>query len=222
MNTFLLLLAVAALSQTSNERYLDCIALLEADVDTGRLAAQQWADEGGGPDAQHCLALADIAAGYVKLGALRLEDIAERKDAGNVDTRARLLDQAAQAWLQADRLDEAQRALDKAFSLTPDSGDLHLTAAKIYAAQKQWTKVQAAAAAAEEAGVKTAEVYVLSGKAHYALGDYETAANDVVSALTIDPTNIDALTLRGDIQQTGIAIEVFYGDEDNAGKDDAH
>ncbi|VAV96662.1 hypothetical protein MNBD_ALPHA05-824 [hydrothermal vent metagenome] len=201
----------AAVSVQSSERYGDCIALVEADIDRGRAAAQQWTDEGGGADAQYCLALADIAAGFAKLGAARLEQIAQRKDAGDDFIRARLLSQAANAWLVAGEVDFAEAAIGAAFELTPDAGELYLTAAKIYAAQEKWLQVVAAVRTAKQSGFVSAETYVLSGRAHVALGDYVAAADDVVDALTLEPTNIDALVLRGEIQQTGLAIEVYYG-----------
>ena len=37
------------------------------------------------------------------------------------------------------------------------------------------------------------------------------AADDVVAALTIDPYNIDALTMRGELRQAGVEIEAYYG-----------
>ncbi len=208
----LLLASAVTAPPNANPRYLDCITLVEADLEVGRLAAQQWAAEGGGADAQHCLAVADIAAGFPKLGAARLEDIAQRKDAGDDYVRARLLAQAAYSWLQANELMLAEQAINHAFTLTPDSGELQLTAAQVHAAQKKWPQVVAAVAAAENSGFISSTAYVLRGRAYTELGDYQTAAQDVVNALSIDPTKLDALVLRGELQQTGIVIEVYVGD----------
>lgn len=204
--------AVAAPSD-ANPRYLDCVILVEADLEVGRLAAQQWASEGGGADAQHCLAVADLAAGFPKLAAARLEDIAQRKDAGDDYVRARLLAQAAYSWLQAKELTYAEDAINRAFAMAPDSGELQLTAAQIYAAQEKWPQVVDAVTAAEDSGFASSAAYVLRGRAYLELGDYQTAAQDVVNALSIDSTNVDALVLRGELQQTGIVIDVYIGDE---------
>jgi len=217
---FLALLLTAATSSAladtdvTNERYLDCISLVDADVENGRLAAQLWASSGGGADAQHCLAIADIAAGFPKLGALRLEQIAQRKDAGDDYVRARLLAQAADAWLQSSETTSAQGAINEAISLVPDSGELQLTAAKIYAALEEWHKVISSVTFAEQAGFVAAYSYVLRARALTELGDYETAAQDVVNALSLDPVNVDALVLRGELQQTGIVIEVYFESDD--------
>lgn len=191
-------------------RYADCVQLLEADLELGRIAAQQWVDEGGGAAANHCLALADLKAGFPKLAALRLEDLAQRKDAGDDYVRARVYSQAAEAWLEAEEPAYAESALDRALGLVPDSAELYLTAAKVYAAQERWRDVVNAVNTAEEGGIVSAEAYVLRGRGRYILASYDTAAEDVVAALTIDPKNIDALVLRGDLAQAGVTIDVFY------------
>lgn len=200
--------ALAVASESASPRYADCVQLVEADLELGRIAAQQWVNEGGGAEARHCLAQADFKAGFPKLAALRFEEIAQRKDAGDDYVRARLYDQAAQSWLAAEEPGMAEKALDEALALVPDSGELYLTAAKIYAAQNRWQDVVNAVNTAEEAGFISAETYVLRGRGLYTLASYERAAQDVVSALTIDPVNIDALVLRGDLAQAGINIEV--------------
>ena len=206
--------AVVTLPETS--RYQDCVALTQSDIEAGRKAAQQWVSEGGGSDARHCLALADLEAGFPKLAAARLEEIAQRKDGGDDFVRARVLAQAAEAWLRAEEVDQAERAISEALSLVPDAAELQLTAAQVFAARAQWQKVINAVDAAEEAGIVSADTFVLRGRAYYSFGNYETAANDVVSALSIAPTNIEALLLRGDIQQTGIVIDVFYENPEQA------
>lgn len=196
-----------AVSATS-QRYADCVQFVEADLELGRIAAQQWVDEGGGAEARHCLAQADLAAGFPKLAALRFEEIAGRKDAGDDYIRARIYSQAAEAWLAAQEPDMAGKALDAALSLVPDSGELQLTAAKVYAAQDRWQDVIKAVTLAEGAGFISSETYVLRGRGLYTLVHYEEAAHDVVSALTLNPTNVDALVLRGDLARAGVKIDV--------------
>ncbi|WDI30476.1 hypothetical protein PUV54_10955 [Hyphococcus flavus] len=213
-----ILAAVAATSspiEAMSPRYTDCIQLVDADLELGRIAAQQWVSEGGGSEARHCLARADLKAGYPKLAALRLEEIAQRNDAGDDYVRARLYDQAAYAWLEAEQPDRAEQALNDALFLVPDSGELYLTATKVYAAQDRWKDVVRAADTAEAAGFASVETYVLRGRGLYTLANYEHAAQDVVRALELDPTNIDALVLRGDLARQGVTIEVSLETPDN-------
>lgn len=189
---------------------------MEADLELGRIAAQQWVSEGGGANARHCLATADLKAGFPKLAAIRLEEIAERKDAGDDYVRARLLSQAAEAWLEAEEPALAEKALQKAFVRTPDAGELHLTAVRVYAALERWQSVINATKAAQEAGFVSPQAYVLRGRAYAAQGNYQVAAEDVVNALTLDPVNIDALVLRGELQQAGVVIDVFLAEPETA------
>lgn len=203
------LIALLSTAETLSPRYVDCVELLNADLELGRIAAQQWVSEGGGAEARHCLSVADLKAGFPKLAALRLEEIAQRKDAGDDYVRARLLSQAAQAWLVAEEPAYAEAALDQALALVPDSPELYLTAAKVYGAQRRWQDVINAVNTAEEDGFVSAETFVLRGRARYEFGAYENAANDVVAALSLDPKFIDALVLRGDLAQAGMKIDVF-------------
>ncbi|PQA86516.1 tetratricopeptide repeat protein [Hyphococcus luteus] len=202
--------SAASAQERLDPRYVDCVEFLKADLELGRIAAQQWVDEGGGAPARHCLAIADLEAGFPKLAALRLEEIAQRKDAGDDYVRARLYSQAAEAWLEAEETGHAEAALEKALALVPDSAELHLTAGKVYAAQERWQDAIEAITAAEEGGFASAETYVIRGRARYVLGAYERAADDVVAALSIDPVNVDALVLRGDLARRGMTIDVYY------------
>lgn len=210
--TLLLLLATPA--ETLSPRYADCINLIEADLELGRIAAQQWVGEGGGAEARHCLSVADFKAGFPKLAALRLEEIAQRNDAGDDYVRARLLSQAANAWLEGGEPTRAEDALNQALALVPDSAELQLTAAKVYAAQERWHEVITAVTNAEDGDLVSAETFVLRGRGRYIFGAYEKSAEDVVAALSVDPTNVDALVLRGDLAQAGINIDVFLETSD--------
>ena len=217
MNIFILSAAAAiSIAPEASPRYQDCLTLVEANIEIGRIAAQQWAAEGGGADAQHCLALADIAAGFPKLGAARLEGIAQRKDAGDDFIRARLLAQAAEAWLAAGQMEFAEKTIADALELAPEAHELYLTDAKVHASALRWQETITSVSAAEKAGFVSDDAYVLRGRGYFSLGDYETAAQDVVNALSINPVNIEALVLRGELQQTGMVIDVFYSNPDDA------
>lgn len=208
---------IALALQTAPERqldlrYLDCVTLVENNAEIGRIAAQQWADAGGGAPAQHCLAIADLANDLPKLAAARLQTTADRADAGDDGERARIYSQAAEAWLIAEQPDEAEKAIDLAFGLAPDAVELLLIAAEIYEAQNRSQKVIDAVSAAETQGYGSVKGFVMRARAYYAFGDLYAAADDVVAALSSDPYNVDALVLRGNIQQAGIVIDVEYGD----------
>lgn len=194
-------------------RYDDCIKVIVEDVALGRRAAEAWATEGGGAPALHCLAIADLAAGFPKLAAARLTEISERRDAGDQRSRARLLAESALAWLDADNPQQAEQSVVAAKRIAPILPELDFVAAKVYAVAGKWQAAADAVTAAEKAGVTSTEAYVIRGRAHRALGKDMEAADDVVAALNLDPYDLDALVLRGDLQQAGIEIEAYYGDK---------
>ncbi|MDZ7628589.1 MAG: hypothetical protein U5J99_09350 [Parvularculaceae bacterium] len=197
---------------SAGARHEECVRLVVEDLEAGRNGAQRWALEGGGAPAQHCLAIADLAAGYPRLAAARLSDIAGRADAGDDAARARVLAEAALSWLEARDIPQAEESISAA-KARADLPEFDFVAAKIYAADNRWQAAADAVTAAEERGVKTPEAYVIRARAYRALGRDGDAANDVVAALSLDPFNIDALTLRGELRQAGVEIEAFYGDD---------
>jgi len=204
---------LGATAPGADPKYLDCISLIEANLEIGRIAAQQWTAEGGGNRAQHCLAVADLAAGFPKLAALRLEEIAKRLGADDPLIRARLLSQAATAWLEAAMPEQADATINQAMQLAPSAGELHLVAARVYHAQKRWLAVIKAVSAAEDDDIASAAGYVARARAQLSLGNNEAAANDVVRTLNLDPLSVDALVLRGELRQAGVVIEVHYGSD---------
>ncbi len=194
----------------NGDRYESCVKAVNTDIDTGRMIAEQWANQGGGARAAHCLAVADLAAGYPKLAAIRLIEASERPDAGDILIRARLLEQAAQAWLEAENPKNALSAIIQAIKLAPNSGELRLTAGIIHAANEEWRKTIEAISAAEEQGFTSASGYVARARAYKSLLKNRQAAEDVVAVLKTDPFNLDALVIRGELHQLGIEINANY------------
>ncbi|MEO0398238.1 MAG: hypothetical protein AAF224_02315 [Pseudomonadota bacterium] len=198
-------------------QYVACVELISDDLVIGRAGARAWVQDGGGAPAVHCLAIADLAAGYPKRAAIRLMELGESPSAGESPTRARVLASAALAFLEAERPDFAIEAVEAAESLEPDLSDIHIVAAKAYAAAEEWQAAADAASKAEAANFATAETYVIRAKARRALGKDLEAAEDIVEALKRDPFDLDALVLRGELIQAGIDIRARYAPADETG-----
>lgn len=200
--------------ETVDPDYADCVAAVEADASAGRQRAERWANEGGGPPAQHCLALAELAAGLPKLAAIRLHELAERRDVDDDLIRARIFSQSALAWIEAGETAQAEETMRAAFDIAPNAAELYLAQAKVEAAAGRNQAAIDAVDRAEEDGFITAEAYVLRGRAKHNLLRHREAADDVIAALSLDPMNIDALVLRGDLIQAGVAIGARYRRDD--------
>lgn len=200
----------AAAAAERNPQYQACIERVFKNIKDGRALAERWTSEGGGPPAVHCLAIADLAAGFPKVAAVRLYELAERPEAGEYGVRAKIFAEAAEAFVSAGALEEAEDAIGAAFALAPDADELYLPSAKVDAARGRDQPTIDAVTTAEERGVVSSEGFVLRGRARFRLADYRRAADDVIAALRIDPTNIDALVLRGDLAQKGVDIRADY------------
>ncbi len=197
-----------------NPRHQACLQGIEEDLQTGRVAADKWMRDGGGAHATHCLAMADFAAGFPKLAAVRLQTLAEKmateRHGENTLTRARLFAQAAEIWLSADRTDAALNALDAAKTLTPEAGELYLLSGKISVKRRRWQDVVYAITLAEKQGIVTATGYTARARAYKELTQFDLSAEDTARALRIDPFNLKALVLRGELAQAGITINTNF------------
>ena len=193
-----------------NPRYQDCIDRIAEDPEIGREAAREWMLLSHDPKASHCLAVADLAAGYPKLSALRLLELAESDASGDAPVRARLYAQAAEIWLATDEPEEASKAIGGAFALVPDAGETFLLAGRIHAANKRWQATIDAIDAAENLSFASASGYRARARAYKELTRFEDAADDVAAALRLDPFDLDTLVLRGELAQVGIVINTNY------------
>lgn len=190
-----------------DEAYQACIKGVRKDAVSVQRRAEQWLNEGGGAPALHCRAVADLAAGHPRLAAVRLMEIGDRDDAGDTLTRARIYGQAALAFLEADDGEDAEGALNAAYALAPEGGELNLIAGKVYVTRGKNQAAVDAVTAAEKQGLASAAGFVARARAYIALQQPRSAADDVVNALSLDPMNVDALTLRGDLASMGVEID---------------
>ena len=189
-------------------QYKTCVAGVEQEPARARELAALWITEGGGAPAYHCQALADLALGNPKLAAVRLSELAERSDAGDALVRARLMGQAALAFLEAGDAAAAEDAIKAAYALAPGGGELDLIAAKLDLQQGRNQAAVDAVSKAETQGLVSPAGYVTRARAYIALQQPRDAAEDIVAALQLDPLNIDALTVRGELAALGVAIDI--------------
>lgn len=188
-------------------RYEECLAGIDTDPAQGRAAALRWVTDGGGDPAVYCAAMADLAMDLPRVAARRLYALAEETRERDPGLAARLYAQSAQAWLAGDEPENALVPLEAAYALTPDALELHLMAAPVYAGAARWGQLKRVLDLAEAHTPLNANAYTLRAKAKQMLSDYEGAAQDVQRALNLDPQNIDALILRGELVQAGFSID---------------
>ncbi|WOI53572.1 hypothetical protein [Parvularcula sp. LCG005] len=199
------LLALAALTIAEPRSYDTCVALAETSADEARLYADAWLAEGGNRPARHCAAVAALANGSAASAGAMLARLAE-DEAVTPEVSARLYIQSAEAFIDAGREDQAFAALRAAYSAVPDAAEVHMAAAAIYATAEEWQGVILTIRALERHANLSADAYALRGRAHFNRDELVEAALDASRALAIDTLLVDALVLRGDLAQAGVAL----------------
>lgn len=179
------------------QRYENCLGLIETDPDLAYETAIAWQFESGGPPARHCVASALIALGQYEEGAARLESAAAAPDAGSIDVRAAMLHQAGQAWLSANAPAEAERALTYGLSIAPGNPDLLVERALARGLQHEWAEAVQDLTISLTRRDQDVQALRLRAEANLQLGRYDEADEDVEAALAIDPEDIETLVVRG-------------------------
>jgi tetratricopeptide (TPR) repeat protein len=150
-----------------SETYAVCLGAIEDDALQAFDRAIAWRDQGGGPPALHCSVLALMELAQYGDAADRLDRLAQDVNNGLAPPlRARLLVQAANAWMLEGYPDQAIESLDAALSIGVEDDGL------------------------------AAQTYFDRARASFMLGDSQTAINDLTRALRYAPGAKDALTLR--------------------------
>ena len=196
---------LSAAMVSSQQNYNSCVGLVDDAPEAARAYAERWMRDGGGNEAKHCAAVAALALDAPGSAGALLADLAEA-EVTDPGVAARLFIQSAEAFMQAGKKTESYAALRGAYKAVPDAAEVHMAAAPIYAAGAQWEGVVLTINALERHADLSADALALRARAHFRRGAYDLSAYDTSRALTHDPYLIDALVLRGDLLEQGVAI----------------
>lgn len=149
-----------------DQRYAQCLALVESAPERAYEEGMAWAAEGQSLNAYRCAALALIALDRNDEGARRLESLATAVNPADTSLRAELFSQAGNAWLLAREPGRARSAFSRAIAtMAPGAQQL------------------------PDLLIDRARAYALEG-------DYRHAEEDLSSALDQRPNDSLALRLR--------------------------
>lgn len=198
----LLLASFDARSEVINPKteYRSCLQLARQKPEDGWEEAIAWTSLGGGEPARHCAAVALIGLGKLEEAAKRLESLAQQSR-GTEALRAEMLAQAAQAWLQAGRVELALADLDTALGLVPNQPDLLLDKAVAMAQAAHYKDAVEVLTTLLKIQPNRVEAMVLRGSAYRYLDKLELAKDDIARALILDKDQPDALVERGMIRR---------------------
>lgn len=199
-------LAAPALAQeagTSFEQaqYEACLSLINQDPEAAYEEGLAWRAQGGSWPAMHCIALSQVALGQYGIAARRLESNAEGAVVATDETRAIMFGQAGDAWLAANEPANAQRAFRRGRDFASSDAGLALGVAEAAALQENWSAAEDAASEALNLDHTLVRGWQVRAQARLELGNLDGAAADIGEALAGNDANIDALVLRGRINE---------------------
>jgi tetratricopeptide (TPR) repeat protein len=192
--------ALAATGDPDTE-HDQCVASAEKDPEAALAQAKQWSNQGGGLLADHCAAMALYDMKHYREAAQAFERLAQTMTDQDPAGRARLYDQAGQAWLVADQPGRALGDFESALRLAPNDPDLLIDRAEALAdAKKYWDAIDDLNRASDLAPQK-AEIYAYRAAAYRAVDSLDLARDDVEHNLRLAPDNPIGLLERGNIRR---------------------
>jgi len=194
-------------------KHESCLEKISEDADTAYEDALIWQSEGGGRRARHCVALALSALGHPGEAAFRLEKIATAPDGGTPPMRAEFYAQAADLWLEAGEPRKAHDAASAGLKIARSNLDLRIARARAYGALGHWDFALTELTSALAFHPENAQALRVRADVHLQQNDLELAKADIERSVISDSTNIEALVLRGKINEAirldvPLAIEI--------------
>ncbi|MEO1039076.1 MAG: tetratricopeptide repeat protein [Pseudomonadota bacterium] len=188
-------------ASSDQRRHENCVRQIPDAPTQAYEAGLAWTSQGGGWPARHCAALALVALGHPGEAATRLEDLGRTIEGASPRSRAIMLGQAADAWLEAGEPTRAAAAFTA--GLEQDPGDYGLAAGRAEAllAAGDLDAAHIAATQAIALNGQPAEAWRLRAEALLALDDLDGALGDMQAARERAPDDVEILLLRGRINE---------------------
>jgi tetratricopeptide (TPR) repeat protein len=183
------------------QRYDLCLQTAHSDPQKAYDEAESWYDLGGSFPAEHCAAVALIGLKKYPEAATQLEALAAAMMQGSPDMRADALEQAGQAWLLAERPNEAKAAFDSALAFKPKDPELLIDRAEAFALGGKFFDAIDDLNTVLDAAPNRVDALVYRASAYRQLDSLDLALDDAERALQLDPDSVPGLLERGNIRR---------------------
>ncbi len=194
---------------SAGEAYHACLSEAQRDPDAGFESAIAWRDEGGGPPARHCVALALFGLGQFAESATRLEALAVDMPTASHREQAAILSQAGSVWLHVGDLTRAHTVLSQALEFDSSDPEIWIDRGDALArAGEYWAAIDDFSAALDR-DPRRLDALIFRAAAYRLIEVSDLAGDDITRALEISPDNPDALMELG-------AVYADTGDVDAA------
>lgn len=178
-------------------QYERCLARAASNANDALREAVQWQQSGGGAAADHCTAVALVNLHRYDEAGVKLDALARGGFASEPSMRMALFDQAGNAWILANKPDNAIASFTAALAVDPTDADILTDRARANAMKKLWARADSDLSAALLVNPARADLLVLRGSARHAMGRKTEARADIEQALKLRPGLADALVERG-------------------------
>lgn len=190
-------LIAASASALPFEDYAGCAKLADRDPAQALQAAEAWIKQNGGTSAEHCSILALNQLKRYGEAAMRLDTLARNGAGLDFRERARLYEQAGNAWMLTGQVQKAEQSFGAGITQLPGDLELHAGRARARSLIRDWRGADSDLSAALNADQNRADILVLRAKVRRAQNRKTEAATDILRALTIFPEYAPALVERG-------------------------
>lgn len=179
------------------QAYQACLDGSHRDPEAKFEAAIAWRDEGGGPPARHCVALALFDLGQFKEAATRLEALAAEMPIASAREQSAILGQAGSIWLHTGNLTRAHTILSQSLELDSNDPEIWIDRGDALARGGEYWDAVDDFSAALDLDENRLDALVFRAAAYRLLGVNDLAHDDIIRALELDKDNPDALMELG-------------------------
>lgn len=182
-------------------RHLACLEKIADDAELAYEEAMIWQSQGGGRRARHCVAMTLFALGHADEAAFRLDKLAKSPDGGSPQMRAGYYVEAADMWINAELPRKAYDSATAGLKIVKSDVDLRIARARAYAAMGRWDYAEIDLTNALVYGPNDPRALRYRADARKRQNKLTLAKADIDKALIYDGQNVDALLVRGEINE---------------------
>jgi tetratricopeptide (TPR) repeat protein len=189
-----------------NDRFQQCIALIDDDAPRAYEEAMAWAADTQSVQAYRCAAMALIGQNRYAEGARRLQSLANAVNPAETALRSSLWSQSGNAYLLARQPSEARSVLTRAIvTMEGDPTqlpDLLIDRARAYAMERDWRHSEEDLSRSLDIRPENALALRLRAAARMQQRSFDLAQADAMAAIRLEPQNQENTLILGDIRES--------------------
>lgn len=196
----------APASSHVQQRFAQCVALIDEDAARAYEEGMAWAAEAQSVYAYRCAAMALIAQNRYEEGARRLDSLGMALNPIDTGLRAELFSQAGNAWLLAREPSRARSSFTRGITIIESDPtqlpDLLIDRSRAYAMEAEWRHAEEDLSRALDLRPNDPLVLRLRAAARMQQRAWDLAEADAQAAVTAEPANVDNYLILGHVRES--------------------